>query len=143
MPGLDRKIIFDCVRKLRDGKPYTQAEVVLLDAAIDAALATIPVAPPKPSLPLAPAKPAITAAPNGFVLGTQSRKELEPVHPKLRMCVERAIQYSMVDFRVNQGERTIEEQKKAVASGNSRTMKSKHLRQSDGLVWAASVSRCS
>ena len=74
-----------------------------------------------------------------FVLGTLSRSRLEPVLPQLANCVERAIALSRVDFRVNQGLRTIEEQRKAVATGHSRTMRSKHLRQADGFVWAVDL----
>jgi peptidoglycan L-alanyl-D-glutamate endopeptidase CwlK len=64
---------------------------------------------------------------------------LAPVHPRLKACVELAIHYTATDFRVNQGERSLADQKKAVASGNSRTMKSKHLRQADGYVWAVDL----
>lgn len=39
MRVVNRKPIFDCVRVLRDGKPFTMAEVRLLDAAIDDAFA--------------------------------------------------------------------------------------------------------
>jgi peptidoglycan L-alanyl-D-glutamate endopeptidase CwlK len=81
-----------------------------------------------------------TTDPKGkFVLGDRSLAELEPVHPKLKQCVELAIGFSSVDFRVNQGLRTVEEQKKAVAEGHSRTMNSKHLRQADGFVWAVDL----
>lgn len=90
-------------------------------------------------MPAAPT-PAPTLAPPGtFVLSATSIAKLEPVHPRLRRCVELAISYSIVDFRVNQGLRSIEDQRKAVASGNSRTMKSKHLRQSDSYVWAVDL----
>lgn len=80
-----------------------------------------------------------TEQPTHFVLSQRSKDELAPVHPKLRRCVELAITYCTVDFRVNQGLRTIEEQRKAVASGNSRTMKSKHLKQGDGFAWAVDL----
>lgn len=43
---MNRQIIFDAVRKLRDGQPYTQDEVDALDLAIDQALADE--APPSP-----------------------------------------------------------------------------------------------
>lgn len=83
---------------------------------------------------------ASVAAPAGkFTLGERSRNELAPVKPELRRVVELAITYSRVDFRVQQGMRTIEEQRAAVASGNSRTMKSKHLKQADGFAWAVDL----
>lgn len=79
------------------------------------------------------------STPGRFALGTASRDKLSPVLPKLKQCVELAIGYSPVDFRVQQGLRTVEEQKKAVATGHSRTMKSKHLMQADGFVWAVDL----
>lgn len=74
-----------------------------------------------------------------FSLGSLSRERLEPVRPELKHCVELAITYTKTDFRVNQGLRTIEEQRRAVATGHSRTMRSKHLRQADGYVWAVDL----
>jgi hypothetical protein len=47
---MNRKPIFQAVRQLRRGEGFTQAEVDLLDAAIDAALAA-PDAPPAPETP--------------------------------------------------------------------------------------------
>lgn len=85
-----------------------------------------------------------TARPAGerettFMLGTRSIELLKPVHPKLKQCVELAITYCLVDFRVQQGLRSIADQKKAVAEGHSRTMHSKHLPQTDGFVWAVDL----
>lgn len=88
---------------------------------------------------LAVAGPPPVTTPGKFALGATSKAELEPVRPELRRCVELAIGYSRLDFRVNQGLRTVAAQKAAVAAGNSRTMKSKHLRQDDGFVWAVDL----
>lgn len=74
-----------------------------------------------------------------FTLSLTSRARLEFVHPKLVQCVELAITYSLVDFRVQQGLRSVADQRKAVAEGHSRTMKSKHLKQADGFVWAVDL----
>lgn len=74
-----------------------------------------------------------------FFLGAASLLRLQDVQPKLAQCVQLAIKYSLVDFRVQQGLRTIEDQKKAVAEGHSRTMHSKHLKQTDGFVWAVDL----
>lgn len=74
-----------------------------------------------------------------FILSQLSKDRLAPVRPQLQHTVELAIGYTAVDFRVNQGLRTIQEQKKAVAEGHSRTMHSKHLMQSDGFVWAVDL----
>lgn len=45
MRVVDRKPIFDAVRALRDGKPFTLAEVTLLDGAIDSAFGLLQPAP--------------------------------------------------------------------------------------------------
>lgn len=99
----------------------------------------VAIAPPRVVEPARPAvvPPAPVAHP--FRLSARSQQELLPVRPELARTVELAITMSEVDFRVNQGLRTMEEQKKAVASGNSRTMHSKHLRQADGNVWAVDL----
>jgi hypothetical protein len=132
MPELNRRPIFQAVRTLlKTHQPnwvtFTQPEVVFLDDAIDEALDTLVLD--------TPVSPSGIAKPGAFAFGAASKKALENVHPKLRLVIERSINYSPVDFRVN-GERSLADQKKAVASGNSRTMKSKHLRQKDGTVWA-------
>lgn len=74
-----------------------------------------------------------------YRLSTISESKLIMVKQPLKLCVERAIGYSDVDFRVNQGLRSLDDQRKAVAEGHSRTMKSKHLVQSDGFVWAVDL----
>lgn len=67
-----------------------------------------------------------------FVLGAQSRAALVGVHPSLVRVVERAIQITEQDFRVIEGVRSLDRQKKLVAQGSSKTMRSQHLLQSDG-----------
>lgn len=67
-----------------------------------------------------------------YYLGTNSRRELQGVHPKLVAVVERAIQLSTVDFGVHDGLRTEAEQHEYVKRGVSQTMNSKHLKQADG-----------
>jgi peptidoglycan L-alanyl-D-glutamate endopeptidase CwlK len=131
---LNRAPVFAAVRTIlltRTGKTFTPGEIAAIDAAFDE------IEPDHSAQAVAPA-PAPAKA-SGFALSKHSQDELLPVHPKLRQCVELAITLTDVDFRVNQGLRTVEEQKKAVASGNSRTMHSKHLRQSDGYVWAVDL----
>src|SRR5436853_2326441 len=126
--NVDRKIIFDAVKRLRGGAAYSTADVAILDAAIDAAIREVPAV--EPAAP--PTSPR-------FALSQTSLGRLAPVRKQLADTVKRAIQLSLVDFRVQQGERTLAEQKAAVAAGNSRTMHSKHLRQSDGTVWAVDL----
>lgn len=76
---------------------------------------------------------------NTFSFGTVSEKELVDVHPKLVFVVRHALRLSTQDFAVHDGLRTEEEQKKLLASGASKTMKSKHLRQSDGFGHATDL----
>ena len=67
-----------------------------------------------------------------YRLGARSRAELKGVHPDLVKVVERAIQITVQDFSVHDGLRTLEEQKRYVASGASQTLNSKHRAQADG-----------
>lgn len=62
-----------------------------------------------------------------YKLSTRSKDRLIGVDPTLVKVVRRAIELTDVDFGVIQGLRTEEEQKKLVAKGASKTMKSKHL----------------
>ena len=77
----------------------------------------------------------VTPAPvnlTGFNWGKKSLAELNGVKPELRQCATLALtRYSRIDFMCFDGIRTIEEQRKYVAAGTSKTMKSKHL---DGLA---------
>ncbi|HEX8772962.1 MAG TPA: M15 family metallopeptidase [Pyrinomonadaceae bacterium] len=62
-----------------------------------------------------------------FKLGDKSLKELKGVHPDLVAVVKRAIELTVQDFAVHDGNRTLEEQKKYLASGASQTLDSRHL----------------
>jgi len=72
-----------------------------------------------------------------FKLSAKSKKRLKGVHPDLARVVERAIEITPLDFGVSCGLRTEAEQYKAVKSGASTTMKSKHLAQVD--TWGHAV----
>lgn len=61
------------------------------------------------------------------VLSQQSLNVLAGVHPDLQKIVKRAIQITQVDFRVQEGMRTLARQKQLVAAGASQTMNSRHL----------------
>lgn len=67
-----------------------------------------------------------------FSLGVRSRLALVGVHPRLAEVVRLAIKYSGQDFRVHEGVRDRERQRRLYSSGASRTMQSKHLIQPDG-----------
>ena len=62
-----------------------------------------------------------------FSLSNRSLKLLEGVNPHLVRVVKKAIILSDVDFRVIEGVRTVERQKRLVEAGASRTMNSRHL----------------
>lgn len=62
-----------------------------------------------------------------YKLGKRSRGRLRGVHPDMVRVVERAIEITEVDFTVLEGLRTEERQRKLVAAGASKTMRSRHL----------------
>jgi len=62
-----------------------------------------------------------------FILGKRSLAELNGVHSDLIAIVKRAIQITPQDFSVHDGIRTLEEQKKLVQSGASKTLNSRHI----------------
>lgn len=75
-----------------------------------------------------------------ITLSERSLTRLEGAHPDLRKVFVRAAAISNVDFTILEVLRTIETQKKYVASGASKTMKSRHLAHpSDGLSRAVDI----
>ena len=74
-----------------------------------------------------------------FSLGPGSLKELQGVHPKLVEVVKLAIEYTAVDFSVHDGLRTLDEQRKLVATGASKTLNSMHRAQRDGFGHAVDL----
>ena len=62
-----------------------------------------------------------------FKFGQKSLQKLNCVHPDLIAVMQLAISRSDVDFSIIEGLRTVAQQKKYVASGASKTMKSRHL----------------
>ena len=69
----------------------------------------------------------LTGYNNYYELGNGSLAKLVGVHPDLVMIVKLAIRISEVDFSVIDGVRTMERQKRLFESGESLTLKSKHL----------------
>lgn len=66
-------------------------------------------------------------APKLFRLSPRSYQRLGGVHPDLVRVVEYAIEWTLVDFRITEGVRTLERQKELVKAGKSKTMNSRHL----------------
>ena len=64
-----------------------------------------------------------------YHLGRHSEAELVGVHPRLVAVVRLAIELTEQDFTVHDGIRTIDEQRRYVEAGVSRTMDSMHLVQ--------------
>jgi peptidoglycan L-alanyl-D-glutamate endopeptidase CwlK len=62
-----------------------------------------------------------------IILGSRSLSRLEGVHPDLVRVVKQAAAISNLDFTVLEGLRTLDRQRKLLAEGASRTMKSRHL----------------
>lgn len=72
-----------------------------------------------------------------FKLSKKSLENLKGVRPDLVVYVKLLIKRSPVDFGITEPQvRSLEEQKKKVAQGFSKTLKSKHLPQKDGYGWA-------
>lgn len=67
-----------------------------------------------------------------FKFSKRSEERLVGVHPNLLKVVRRALEITKTDFTVIEGVRSLETQRKYVASGASRAMSSKHLKQADG-----------
>lgn len=64
---------------------------------------------------------------SAFRWSLRSSKSMEGIHPDLRKVCDLALRLTDQDFIVIDGKRTLGEQKKHVASGASKTMKSRHL----------------
>lgn len=76
---------------------------------------------------------------SGFVFGAKSEAVLATVEPVLARVVRRALTLTTCDFGAFEGVRTIERQKKLVASGASQTLKSRHLPNASGLSEAVDL----
>ena len=74
-----------------------------------------------------------------FVLSPRDRKRLEGVHPDLIRVVERAAEIAPKRFIVVEGCRTLEAQKRNVAKGVSKTLKSRHIPGANGFGHAVDL----
>lgn len=71
-----------------------------------------------------------------FKLSERSKNNLYGVHPDLVAVCAKALKITSQDFTVVEGLRSAERQKDLVASGASKTMNSKHIKQADGYGYA-------
>ena len=76
---------------------------------------------------------------SNFKLSKRSIGKLKGVHPEMVDTVMLAIRLTRVDFGITCGLRTLQEQKRLVATGRSQTMNSKHIPQSDEYSHAVDV----
>lgn len=76
-----------------------------------------------------------------FKLSARSLERLQGVHADLVACVKKAITLSTVDFTVSEGVRSLARQKELFNGSPKKTwtMKSKHLRQADGVAHAVDL----
>lgn len=80
-----------------------------------------------------------TVAVSQIVLNKRSESNLESVHPDLVKIVREAALITKTNFVVIEGLRSYEQQKINFAKGVSWTMRSKHLKQSDGYSHAVDI----
>lgn len=99
-----------------------------------------PISTPPP-LNLEAAAPRILGIAKPYALGATSLKRLDdgPIKPELGATIRLAITLSTQDFNVLEVLRSFARQQQLVAEGSSRTLKSKHLKQPDGFVWAGDL----
>jgi len=72
---------------------------------------------------------ALPGADTGFVWSDRSKRELQNVKAELVECADLALKrFTRIDFMCYDGIRTLDEQRKHVANGTSKTMDSKHLK---------------
>ena len=63
-----------------------------------------------------------------FRFSKRSEDGLQTLHPQLQLVARHALKISRVDFTIISARRTIQEQRKLVAQGKSKTMRSRHLK---------------
>lgn len=78
---------------------------------------------------------------SGFNFSSSSAKRLNGVNPQLVDVLKAALYDANCpyDFGIIQGMRTLSQQRQYLASGASKTLKSKHLKQADGFSHAADI----
>lgn len=74
-----------------------------------------------------------------IILSARSLERLEGAHSDLAQVIKAAAARSSIDFTVLEVIRSIEDQRKKVAAGASRTMKSRHLASADGKSRAVDI----
>lgn len=106
----------------------------LIQGGVDPAIAPVLPSVTQPPLAVAPATSSSV-----LILSAGSLHNLQGVHPKLVDCVKLAIGFTLQDFCVYEGLRTIQQQHINVQRGVSQTMDSMHIPQFDGLGHAVDL----
>jgi len=66
--------------------------------------------------------------PRHFSFSPRSEAQLRSLHPDLARVARLALRKTRVDFTIISARRTMEEQRRLVAAGKSRTLRSRHLK---------------
>jgi peptidoglycan L-alanyl-D-glutamate endopeptidase CwlK len=74
-----------------------------------------------------------------IILSQKSLTKLEGAHPDLRKVIVRAAALSDIDFTILEVTRTVARQRTLVASGASKTMRSRHIPGTGGFSHAVDV----
>lgn len=74
-----------------------------------------------------------------FVFSRRSLSHLNSVHPDLVAVAKRALALSEKDFSITSGVRDFDTQQRLVREGKSKTLRSKHLIQTDGYGHAIDI----
>lgn len=72
-------------------------------------------------------------------LSAKDNERLKRAHPDLVKVIRKAAEITEVPFTILQSDRTLAQQKANVKKGVSKTLKSRHLISSDGLVRAVDI----
>jgi len=74
-----------------------------------------------------------------YKFSQRSIDKLTHIHPLLVDCVNKVMSYQVMDFSVIEGARSADRQRLLVEQGKSKTLRSKHLIQSDGYAHAVDL----
>lgn len=74
-----------------------------------------------------------------YRFGKNSLNRIDTLHPDMARVLHRAMSMQIMDFSVLETLRTFERQQRLVRTGASKTLNSKHLKQSDGYSHAFDV----
>lgn len=78
-----------------------------------------------------------------FFFGKKSKNKMVPAHSDLKKVLNRALEISFeeygVDFGISEVKRSLQKQKKNLESGASKTLKSRHIADKNGVVYGVDL----